>query len=64
MKSQSSSALKRNQVDASFQETQAQGNTEENRLHNLDLDMDLEFSRDFLFSSTAFTGSTDQIAPQ
>ncbi|CAG7964363.1 unnamed protein product [Penicillium nalgiovense] len=63
-KSQSSSALKRNQVDDSFRETQAQENTEENRLHDLDLDMDLEFSRDFLFSSTAFTGSTDQIAPQ
>lgn len=60
-KSQSSSASKCSQVDDSFQETQAQ---EENRLHNLDLDMDLEFSRDFLFSSTAFTGSTDQIAPQ
>jgi hypothetical protein len=63
-KSQSSSALKRNQVDDAFQEMQTQENTEENRLHNLDLDMDLEFSRDFLFSSTAFTGSTDQIAPQ
>lgn len=63
-KSQSSSALKRNQVDDAFQEMQTQENTKENRLHNLDLDMDLEFSRDFLFSSTAFTGSTDQIAPQ
>ncbi|KGO75270.1 hypothetical protein PITC_001340 [Penicillium italicum] len=62
-KSQSSSASKRSQVDDSFQETQAQGDFEGNRLHNLDLDMDLEFSRDFLFSSTAFTGSTDQIAP-
>lgn len=61
-KSQLSSASKRNQVDDSFQETQAQGNLEENRLHNLDLDMDLEFSRDFLFSSTDFTGSTDRIA--
>ncbi|KAK4865430.1 hypothetical protein LT330_009541 [Penicillium expansum] len=60
-KSQSSSASKCSQMDDSFQETQAQ---EENRLHNLDLDMDLEFSRDFLFSSTAFTGSTDHIAPQ
>lgn len=63
-KSQLSSAPKRNQVDDSFQETQAPGNLEGNRLHNLDLDMDLEFSRDFLFSSTAFTGSTDQIPPQ
>ncbi|EKV18968.1 Chromosome segregation ATPase-like protein [Penicillium digitatum] len=63
-KSQPSSASKRSQVDDSFQETQAQGNLKETRLHNLDLDMDLEFSRDFLFSSTAFTGSTDQIAPQ
>ncbi|KAJ5372625.1 hypothetical protein N7517_004631 [Penicillium concentricum] len=63
-KSQSSSGSKRNQLDDSFQETQDQGNFEENRLQDLDLDMDLEFSRDFLFSSTAFTGSTDQIAPQ
>ncbi|KAL2706106.1 hypothetical protein AAEP93_001356 [Penicillium crustosum] len=63
-KSQLSSASKRNQVDDAFQETQAPGNSEENRLHNLDLDMDLEFSKDFLFSSTAFTGSTDQIPPQ
>ncbi|CAI7578204.1 unnamed protein product [Penicillium glandicola] len=63
-KSQSSSGSKRNQVDDSFQETQAQENVEENRLHDLDLDMDLESSRDFLFSSTAFTGSTDQIARQ
>ncbi|KAF4771708.1 hypothetical protein HAV15_004556 [Penicillium sp. str.  len=62
-KSQSSSTLKRNRVNDSFQETRAPGNLEENRLHNLDLDMDLEFSRDFLFSSTAFTGSTDQIPP-
>lgn len=63
-KSQSSSASKRNQVDDSFQETQAPENLGRNRLHNLDLDMDLEFSRDFLFSSTAFTGSTDRIPPQ
>lgn len=62
-KSQPSSGSKRNQVDDSFQETQAQGNPEENRLHDLDLDMDLEFSKDFLFSSTAFTESTDRIAP-
>lgn len=62
-KSQPSSASKPNQVDHSFQETQAPCDLEGNRLHNLDLDMDLEFSRDFLFSSTAFTGSTDQIAP-
>ncbi|KAJ5154576.1 uncharacterized protein N7500_010015 [Penicillium coprophilum] len=63
-KSQCSSASKRNQVDDSFPGRQPQENFGENRLHNLDLDMDLEFSRDFLFSSTAFTGSTDQIAPQ
>ncbi|KAJ5800931.1 uncharacterized protein N7518_002999 [Penicillium psychrosexuale] len=62
-KSHSSSGSKRNQVDDSFQETQAQGNSEENRFHDLDLDMDLEFSKDFLFSSTAFTESTDRIAP-
>jgi hypothetical protein len=51
----SSSASKRNQVDDSFQETQVPGNLEGDRLHSLDLDMDLEFSKDFLFRSTAFT---------
>lgn len=33
------------------------GNTSENRLQDLDLDMDLEFSKDFIFTSTAFSPS-------
>ncbi|KAJ5428336.1 hypothetical protein N7445_009790 [Penicillium cf. griseofulvum] len=61
-KSQPSTASKRKQIDDAFQKTLAQRNLEENRVQNLDLDMDLEFSRDFLFSSTDFTGSTDRIA--
>ena len=63
-KSQRSSASKRTQVQDSFQESQAQENLEDNRPQHLDLDMDLEFSRDFIFSSTDFTRSIDQIAPQ
>ena len=35
-----------------------------NHLQEFDLDMDLEFSRDFIFTSTAFSGSNDQAAPQ
>lgn len=33
-------------------------------LQDFDLDMDLEFSKDFTFTSTAFSGSNDQAAPQ
>lgn len=33
-------------------------------LQNFDLDMDLEFSKDFIFTSTAFSGSNDKLAPQ
>lgn len=32
-------------------------------LQNLDLEMDLEFSKDFIFTSTAFSGSNEQLAP-
>lgn len=32
-------------------------------LQNFDLDMDLEFSKDFIFTSTAFSGSNEQLAP-
>lgn len=35
-----------------------------NHLQPFDLDMDLEFSKDFIFTSTAFSGSTDQMAPK
>lgn len=33
-------------------------------LQDFDLDMDLEFSKDFIFTSTAFSGSNEQLAPQ
>lgn len=33
-----------------------------NHLQPFDLDMDLEFSKDFIFTSTAFSESTDQMA--
>lgn len=33
-------------------------------LQNFDLEMDLEFSKDFIFTSTAFSGSHEQLAPQ
>jgi hypothetical protein len=39
-------------------------NFEDNCLHDLDLDLDMEFSRDFIFTSTAFSGSDDKSAPQ
>lgn len=32
-------------------------------LQNFDLDMDLEFSKDFIFTSTAFSGSNEQLVP-
>lgn len=41
-----------------------QGQYSEHHLQGIDLDMDLEFSKDFLFSSTAFSGSNDQIGQQ
>ncbi|OOQ81565.1 hypothetical protein PEBR_42457 [Penicillium brasilianum] len=39
--------------------TASLGNMGENRLQDLDLDMDLEFSKDFLFTSTAFSASNN-----
>ncbi|OQD83244.1 hypothetical protein PENANT_c017G08214 [Penicillium antarcticum] len=63
IKPQASNLSKHSEVDASFQQSQAQENVEGHRLQDFDLDMDLEFSKDFLFSSTAFTGSNDQAVP-
>ncbi|KAJ5162174.1 hypothetical protein N7492_007566 [Penicillium capsulatum] len=37
---------------------------QENQLQPFDLDRDLEFSKDFKFTSTAFSGSTDRMAPK
>ncbi|KAJ6087323.1 hypothetical protein N7467_006237 [Penicillium canescens] len=62
-KPQASNLSKHSVVDASFQESQTQENIEGHRLQDFDLDMDLEFSKDLLFSSTAFTGSNDQVVP-
>jgi hypothetical protein len=62
-KPQPKNLSKHGQVDDSFQEGQAQENVEGHRLQDFDLDMDLEFSKDFLFSSTVFTGSNDQPVP-
>ncbi|KAJ5114751.1 hypothetical protein NUU61_000510 [Penicillium alfredii] len=58
-KSQSSQASKQSQCDLSTQEIQEEP---ENRLQEVNLDMDLESSRDFIFTSTAFSGSNDHPA--
>lgn len=44
---------------ASQYDSASAGNMGENRLQDLDLDMDLEFSKDFLFTSTAFSPSNN-----
>ncbi|KAJ6067221.1 uncharacterized protein N7446_004258 [Penicillium canescens] len=62
-KPHASNLSKHSEVDASFQEGQAEENIGGHRLQDFDLDMDLEFSKDLLFSSTAFTGSNDQVVP-
>ncbi|CAG8373434.1 unnamed protein product [Penicillium salamii] len=49
---------KSSQVDA-VPSTPTQENVEENRLRGLNLDMDLEFSKNFIFSGTDFTGSNE-----
>jgi hypothetical protein len=54
VKSQASLGSKGSQYDAA-----SPGNIGENRLQDLDLDMDLEFSKDFLFTSTAFSPSNN-----
>ncbi|EAW09274.1 uncharacterized protein ACLA_034770 [Aspergillus clavatus NRRL 1] len=45
------------------QDTQYGGNLDENHLHEIDLDMDLDFSKDFLFTSTSLSGANDNILP-
>ncbi|KAJ5118887.1 hypothetical protein N7448_010594 [Penicillium atrosanguineum] len=44
----------------SLKHTQSDGN----HLQDFDLDMDLEFSKNFIFTSTAFSGSNDRAPPQ
>lgn len=58
-KTPSSDGSKNSPIDAS-KGPRAKENSDHNRLQNLDLDMDLEFSKEFLFSSTDFTGSGEQ----
>ncbi|KAF4247038.1 hypothetical protein CNMCM8980_007847 [Aspergillus fumigatiaffinis] len=46
---------------ASLQGTQNGHNWDENHFHDIDLDMDLEFSKDFIFTSTALSEPNDHI---
>jgi hypothetical protein len=41
-----------------------QGQYSENKLQAIDLDLDMEFSKDLFLSSTAFSGSNDRLGPQ
>jgi hypothetical protein len=52
-------------VSTVYEETQVEeDNLDEHQLHNLSLGMDLEYSRDFVFTSTAFSGSNNErLAP-
>ncbi|KAF7157725.1 hypothetical protein CNMCM6106_003578 [Aspergillus hiratsukae] len=50
-------------ANASLQGTQNGPNWDENHLHDIDLDMDLEFSKDFIFTSTALSEANDHITP-
>lgn len=54
VKSQVSPGSKGSQYDPA-----SPGNMGENLLQDLDLDMDLEFSKDFIFTSTAFSASNN-----
>jgi hypothetical protein len=49
-------------VSTVYEETQVdEDKLDEHPLHNLSLGMDLEFSRDFVFTSTAFSGSKNEL---
>ncbi|KAE8374408.1 hypothetical protein BDV26DRAFT_295988 [Aspergillus bertholletiae] len=48
----------------SFKDTQSDGDTNENHLQDVNLDMDLEFSKDFLFASASLSQATDEHNPQ
>lgn len=52
-------------VSTVYEETQVEeDNLNERQLHDLSLGMDLEFSKDFVFTSTAFSGSNNEpLAP-
>jgi hypothetical protein len=49
--------------NASLQGTQNGSNWDENHFHDIDLDMDLEFSKDFIFTSTALSEADDHVPP-
>ncbi|GMG04054.1 unnamed protein product [Aspergillus oryzae] len=48
----------------SFKDVQSYGGANENHLQDVNLDMDLEFSKDFLFTSTSLSQATDEHNPQ
>ncbi|KAK6831613.1 hypothetical protein RU639_002850 [Aspergillus parasiticus] len=48
----------------SFKDAQSYGGANENHLQDVNLDMDLEFSKDFLFTSTSLSQATDEHNPQ
>ncbi|RAL10612.1 uncharacterized protein BO97DRAFT_349107 [Aspergillus homomorphus CBS 101889] len=47
----------------SVERSQSRGMLNENHLQHIDLDMDLEFSKDFLFTSTSLSNSNDHAPP-
>ncbi|RAK96539.1 uncharacterized protein BO80DRAFT_391490 [Aspergillus ibericus CBS 121593] len=59
--SQRSTASQRSEGGASTKD-RARGSLDENQLHQIDLDMDLEFSKDFLFPSTSLSASKDPMS--
>ncbi|GLB17860.1 hypothetical protein AtubIFM61612_007749 [Aspergillus tubingensis] len=56
---QRSPASQRSECDTSDQ-VRTRASLEENQLQHIDLDMDLEFSKDFLFTSTSLSAANDQ----
>lgn len=57
---QRSPASQRSECGTSDQ-VRTRGSLEENQLQQIDLDMDLEFSKDFLFTSTSLSATNDPI---
>lgn len=46
-----------------FQESQYPGYTDENHLQGIDLDMDLELTKDFIFTSMSLSQTNDNVPP-
>ncbi|KAE8359358.1 hypothetical protein BDV27DRAFT_168588 [Aspergillus caelatus] len=61
--SQESNKYNSNQ-QSSFKDTQIYGDTNENHLQDINLDIDLDFTKDFLFTSTSLSQATDEHNPQ